>query len=177
MNPFDRDAHPVRDFLIKLGLLAFWAWLVYRLNGWMGLLVVGVIGPAVILPRYLFAAVSAFVRWVDWRVWRHKEGQRISYFGYTLRSRVVENVTWLCTDDLAAALQKKPWPMHYLCGKVAPTDIWTPTPGRLVYLNEAGTAAWLACQATPDAAKLALWLERNVYFAAPRPRRESADAS
>ncbi|MBV8656697.1 MAG: hypothetical protein JO142_02620, partial [Burkholderiales bacterium] len=55
MNPFDHDAHPIRDFLIKLAVLAFWAWFVYRLDGWMGLMVVGVVGPAVILPRYLFA--------------------------------------------------------------------------------------------------------------------------
>jgi len=170
---FDAAAHERhhwwRSLLLRFAVCAVLTWLSWWGVGWAGLLV------SLMLWARVFAADLVALGEAAWRAlrllaFRPVQGRFYQFKGHRIRvvDDDIERQRWLALDDLATALAA-PMPAAVFRRR-QPQSLRDLPDG--VYLLDTAALDWLRAQRSDRAGRLALWLEREVWYPA-RGRRAS----
>lgn len=174
---FDAEAHERhhwwRSLLLKLALCTSVSWLLWWLGGWAGVLT-----SLMLWARALAADLMALGE-TAWRELRHVafrpvQGRFYQFKGHRMRvlDDELEAQRWIALDDLSTALGA-PLPQRML-RRDKPQALRDLRDGS--YLLDDAALAWLRVQRSDRAGRLALWVEREVWYPA-RGRKASYKAS
>jgi hypothetical protein len=145
-------------------------WLLYYMQGAFGLVFAAPVRGA-LLAKPILEVISTFTRGLRASAFADWAGEVITFETHRLRIALVGGYPWIVDRDLLAVLGEKPSDAlrrRYdaaLCAQIPDTKLWG--------FSEAGATKLLTASRHPDAHKLRLLLERQVFLPA-RKRRERA---
>jgi hypothetical protein len=156
------------DLAVRLFIGAAATWLMFWASGVLGLVFAAPIW-GLLLAKPLLEGLPLLLRGAKRSAWTTDEFEVIAFEGHQLRIRFLAGYPWVVDADLLGVLGEKPTdsarrradPAN--CAQIGHRKLWG--------FSEAGTVKYLSASRHPDAHKLRLHLERQVFFPA-RKRRE-----
>jgi len=158
----------VTSFLVRTAIGVAITWFAYDIGGATGLIFAAVVW-SLLLPKLILDWLPALPRSARAAAVASREGDVYTFETYELRVLSIGGYPWVVDTDLLAVLAKEPneaLRRRYDaidCAKVPGTKLWA--------YSEAGAIKLLGTSPHPDAHKLKLFLERQVFLPA-RKRRE-----
>jgi hypothetical protein len=154
---------------IRLAIGSLVTWLLYERSGATGLVLAAPVW-GVLMAKPILELVAMLVRGTKRSAWSEWDGDVIAFESYRLRVRYVAGYPWIVDEDLLAVLGKegsetmrrRADPAN--CAQLPDCGLWG--------YSEAGAVKYLSSSRHPDAHKLRLLLERQVFLPA-RKKRET----
>jgi hypothetical protein len=162
-----------RALLIELAVRAaigfLVTWLLYEGSGPMGLVFAATVW-ALLMAKPILELGPILVRGIKRSAWSEWDGDVIVFDTHRLRVRSLADYPWIVDEDLLAVLgrqvsdatRRRSDPAH--CAQLPGSKLWG--------YSEAGALKYLSSSRHPDALKLRLLLERQVFVPA-RKKREA----
>jgi hypothetical protein len=145
-------------------------WFLYQMQGPFGLLFAAPVW-GMLLARPILELIPAFTRGLRRSAYTDWEGEVHTFETHSLRVRSIGGYAWVVDVDLLAIVGEKASDTRR---RRADAALHAPIPdSRLWGLSEAGAVKLLASSRHPEANKVRLFLERQVFLPA-RKRRERA---
>ena len=156
------------ELAARVGLGCIVTWFLYHRSGAGGLVFAAPLW-GVLLAKPILQFVPALVRGARRAAWGSREGDAVAFGTHPLRIRYVAGHPWVVEEDLLAALgetssnaaRRRADPVH--CAPLPDSALWG--------FSERGVINYLSSSRHPDANKLRLLLERQVFLRA-RSKRE-----
>ena len=152
-----------RSLLLRFAVCGAATWLSWRAMGWVGPLISLMLWARVFAPDLMALGETAW-RGLRLLAFRPVQGRYYQFKGHRLRVMAddIDACRWIALDDLATAL-----------GAPMPAAVFRRRqPGSLrelpdgSYLLDEAALAWLGEQRSDRAGRLALWLQREVWYPA-----------
>src|SRR5262245_21967163 len=155
------------ELAARIGLGCIVTWFLYHRSGASGLVFAAPLW-GVLLAKPILQIVPALVRGARRTAWGAHEGDAIAFRTHRLRIRYVAGHPWVVEEDLLAvlgetssdAVRRRADPVH--CAQLPDSALWG--------FSERGVVNYLLSSRHPDANKLRLLLERQVFLLARRKR-------
>ena len=149
------------ELVVRIGLGSVVTWFLYHRSGATGLVFAAPLW-GVLLAKPILELVPALVRLARRAAWGGHERDAVAFGAHRLRIRYVAGYPWVLDEDLLAvfgetssdAARRRADPAH--CAPLPDTALWG--------FSERGVVNYLASNRYPDANKLRLLLERQVFL-------------
>jgi hypothetical protein len=156
------------ELAARIGLGSIVTWFLYHRSGAAGLVFAAPLW-GVLLAKPILQLVPALVRGAKRSAWGGRDTDVVAFGAHRLRVRYVAGYPWVVDQDLLAvlgeassdAVRRRADPAN--CAQLPDSALWA--------LSERGVVSILSSSRHPDANKLRLLLERQVFLPA-RSKRE-----
>jgi hypothetical protein len=158
-------------FIARLALSAAILWLVYRYVGMIPFILAIPIACA-LLAKPILEAASSWFGWARKQPYEEWQGRYYEFANTQIRMFEVNNELWAQDSDLLRVIGEKP---TLMLGSLYAAD-YAPIPGTRFHgfsPTPAGTEKVLKASSHHEAARMLMWLQREVYKV-HHPRREMA---
>jgi len=163
---------PRRTLSIRIAIGIAFTWFAYRQTGAIGLIFSAPVW-GLLLARPLFEVLAAANQRIKETAWSEPGIERHAFASHPLRGMHVGGCPWVVDVDLLSVLGDQPSeqsrrradPARY--AQLPDNGLWG--------YSEGGATALLAASRHPDAHKLRLYLERQVFFPARKKRERTTE--
>jgi hypothetical protein len=158
------------DLAIRFAIGSLGTWLLLRSSGLIGLVFAAPLW-GLLLTKPIVEIAPLLVAGAKRSAWSEGDVDAMTFETHRLRIRLVAGYPWILDEDLLGALGEKP--SETLRRRADPAHHAQLPDSKLWGYSEAGAAKYLSSSRHPDANKLKLLLERQVFFPARRKRESS----
>lgn len=156
------------ELAVRVAIGSVVTWLLYESSGAIGLVSAAVVW-GLLMAKPILELVPMLVRGIKRSAWSDWDGDVIVFEIHRLRVRYVTGHSWIVDDDLLAVLGKEGSDAERRrsdpanCAHLPASKLWA--------FSEAGALKYLSSSRHPDALKLRLLLERQVFLPARKKRK------
>jgi hypothetical protein len=155
------------EFAVRAAIASLLTWFLYEGSGAIGL-VLAATAWGVLMAKPIVELVSMLVSEAKRSAWGEWDGDVVAFENYRLRVQSVAGFPWIVDEDLLAVLgqtasdttRRRANPAN--CAQLPETKLWG--------YSETGALKCLYASRHPDAHKLRLLLERQVFLPARKKR-------
>lgn len=161
-------------FLVRSALSAAILWLVYRYVGMIPFILAIPIAGA-LLAKPILEGASAWFGWARKQPYEEWQGRYYEFANTQIRIFEVDGQLWAQDSDLLRVIGEKP---TLMLGSLYGAGDYAPIPGtRLHGFSPSGAEKVLRASHHHEAARMLMWLQREVYKAYNRRREMAAQGA
>ena len=161
------------ELAVRVAIGSAVTWFLFKGSGLLGLVFAAPLW-GVLMAKPILELLPMLVSGAKRSAWGDRDGEVITFESHRLRIRLVADYPWIVDQDLLAVLGEAP--SETARRRADPANCARLPDSKLWGYSESGAVKYLSASRHPDANKLRLLLERQVFFPARKRRERGAQA-